>query len=604
MKKQAWIAVTIIGIIGSVASILGYLYTGTTPNQSTSGKNSPVISAKGSVTVNIEDYSEGVTNLVDSPFRIAYYRMRGIAPDLLIRGLLSHDWEKILGGQQEIVNNTILKSASIVLQMFEDSPFGDIIYSEDDYPVPNSERLDLRTYSRRISKPNMMIDPPQRINDKWKTYLGGRGLYRIAMPDINALRTVLDTDRWPSDYHLFHQINTNNTSVPVIWRSLTSDDLTSYELNIRHYYKAAFKTISDVNLKYYIETDTKVLRGLRYISREGLPEGFMIVVGSPATHGGWELYLQLRDIELEVAVIENVSKHPITIGQLQVKEVLSNSLRSYERGNIMLDEGKHRKLDIYPARVLLTNEKIVIPTRIHFKYPDRMYGFDDSELSSPRYAQTSSNSGRVEIKHPYNSSEHLFYKKVGVMKQNIPPRIVRRFDYGPAWKLESIEINSKTYPIRAQQFSNFNLFLSNEKGSCPFIYTQDRDGGPWLSEGHMILGATSEDEPLFEKKELSNFSGKIQVRENEDEVSFIKDIFIEIVDGTGNVKRIFPERRSSNSKGYDVVTKGSPQVYIFNDAIAGKNETTLLCIKGFYKPFSNIGVLRDTLINGSVRDYN
>lgn len=51
-------------------------------------------------------------------FRVTYYRMAGVAPSFLIKGLLAPEWEQALGGPQTIIKNVVLLEAKSFLERF------------------------------------------------------------------------------------------------------------------------------------------------------------------------------------------------------------------------------------------------------------------------------------------------------------------------------------------------------------------------------------------------------------------------------------------------------------------------------------------------------
>src|SRR4051794_34276033 len=100
--------------------------------QQTTGDCSPAV-AQVSGSVNITCNSANTTT--HGPiFSVTYYRVQRSGVDFLLDGLLSPEWEKLLGGQQAIVKNAILHTAHSFLESYGTSPAGTALYAA----IPNN----------------------------------------------------------------------------------------------------------------------------------------------------------------------------------------------------------------------------------------------------------------------------------------------------------------------------------------------------------------------------------------------------------------------------------------------------------------------------------
>jgi hypothetical protein len=113
---------------------------------------------------------------------------------------------------------------------------------------------------------------------------------------------------------------------------------------------------------------------------------------------------------------------------------------------------------------------------------------------------------------------------------------------------------------------------------------------PWISQGHVLFGATSPSKIRSEIKELSQFFGEVEVRENEDEIAFIKDIYVEYHDIHGSTRRVYPDRRFFQNNRFDIVSRGNPVVYNFDGIGHQPGARAFLYIEGYYMPFSHTTV--------------
>ena len=66
-------------------------------------------------------------------------------------------------------------------------------------------------------------------------------------------------------------------------------------------------------------------------------------------------------LSLNVAIVENISKEPISTGRLFIKENNSGGLRTREQDRASLNSGPFQKLDLHSSGLLKPGEKVVIP---------------------------------------------------------------------------------------------------------------------------------------------------------------------------------------------------------------------------------------------------
>lgn len=546
-------------------------YKETNSSSSTYGANSPVISnVKGGVNI-IYGADE------KQKIRVTYYRLKGSAADFLVKGLLSPEWEKILGGQQEIMNNKVLRKVKEVLNMFSMEPIGDWMGTGD-----RKLKNDLHGYAEKINYKGNVFDDKTGL---WNSYLGGIGSFSVEFPDKEGMNTVINTDNWPSDYQLFYSCWENKfgergESYPVVWKYLTKKDIDSYNSNIQKYFKY-IESSSNTSIGGHSMTrgdyNNMIIKPIKKLTNKKFPKDFLIVYGNEAIHGGWEWIFTLRGIELEIAVIENISNNAISIANITYSELVDDQLVAYDAVSRLIDDEQLKSTVISNTNMLSQKEKIIVPLRISF-----VNNFNRLNCKQP-----SLNEGKVFLMNGVeadNKTPKKIYKKREAMSENVYPEITERYNYGTSWKLHSLDIDGKSAEIRQATFNQFSLYFGNEKGSCPFVYTKEDGTGLWRSQGHMLLGATSKELMRDDVEILSEFSGILKIQENEDEISFIEDIYIEEVDK--NKKKIihYPE---NSSRSFEVV-RGKPKILKFGMGTPEPQSVFHLHMKGYYLPFSRI----------------
>lgn len=558
----------------------GNLYLEET-DYTTHGDNSPIIS-------NIE----GGVNIIygeknNKKIRITYYRLKGVSADFLVKGMLSPEWEKILGGQQDIINNKVLKNARKILSMFSMAPYGHKMYVHSNRGRRIDLTNDIHAYAKNLKyNENVFFDE----TGKWDFYLQGREDYFVEYPDKEGMKVILDTERWPKDYHLFYSCYINNFGEqenvrPIIWKYLTRRDLENYYKNIEEYVDYIYDNYNVTSVRSgslkaereYIRYNSSLIKPLKNLTRNSFPEDFIVVYGFEGPHGGWELVFNPREIEVEIAVVENIYNRAIGIKNLRYSELNEYRLLPHDMVSKKLQHEKEKLTPISVTGILAAGEKIVIPLRLSF-----VNSFDLPKCQRPPNRDESI--FLMNGVESDNSTPMKIYKRREAMSDNTYPSITKRYNYGPSWMLLALEVDSAPSKIRKANFNQFTLHLSNEKGSCPFIYSKDIITGLWRSQGHMLLGATSVEAMRKDKIRLENFTGLLKISENEDEIAFIKEIYVEEVNKAS--KSITHHHPADIASPIEVI-RGKPKIlhFITNPS---SNSEFYLNMKGYYIPFSHI----------------
>ncbi|MGI0016240.1 MAG: hypothetical protein ACREBU_22700, partial [Nitrososphaera sp.] len=296
------------------------------------------------------------------PFRVIYYRMSGVAPNFLINGLLAPEWEKALGGPQNIVPNAVFAEAKSFLDRFSEDFLGGAFYG--DYPpLGRGPRWYINDYARQLTG-EPVYDSGRLTSDRWKAYLAAQAYSYLFIPDIEAAQEVLGSLKWPSGFEIYYpeygkyHIEKNAYPTPTVWRYLRRSDLTDYYKNIRRYRTLVKQRVSDLAIRQvlhsglpdYIRNEghlrdrsNRIVESLLHLTRRSLPEGFMIVEGNPAMHGGWSFESQVRNFELEVAVFESISNEPIELGDFEYLELIADDLRYTEETDSALATASRRR---------------------------------------------------------------------------------------------------------------------------------------------------------------------------------------------------------------------------------------------------------------------
>lgn len=520
--------------------------------------------------------------------RVNYVRLRGSMAEMMINGLLDESLDRTLGGPHDIVQNEVLESAQQVFAHFSRPLNHDLIsYTRDGRAV---EPIDLREYVQRVSD-----RPPPRGGDfyrylasnrEWTTYLGG-STDSFFVPDVEAIDTFLNTEEYPSGYRvlqstIWDESTSRERSIPTLWRFMTQEDLRTYEQAMARYHQRFTNRTAGDAQNYMVS-------GLRWLASEELPDEFILVTGAPAMHGGWETRAVMPDLEVEVAVLENVGEMPMAISALQLRR-FAGGLRRQSVTDDALTAAESAERPLIASNTLAPGERIIVPTRVTFITEERSH--------QPQNASYEPIHGRPDLvqvpittrwEEGGNVLVVLPKARERAFENAVPPPGGMRFDYGSSWSLESVLVNGERTLIRRADWQNASLYFGSERGSCPYIFSRNGERAPWINEGHMLIGATREDLSRTESLRLSQFDGTVQIRELEDETAFLHSIRVAVREASGELRYLTP----SDVDQFPIVVGPNQSVTVrFEGYVPGEHSAPELELSGYYLPYAMLNTER------------
>ena len=612
-------------ILGLFVSLL--VFPAQAQTITTAGACSPVIQdVVGNVTVTC--YGKEESNR--PKFRVTYYRLGGIGQSFLLNGKLSPEWEKHLAGQQAIVNNAVLRESRVFLDRFGQEIGGTQLYGSVAF-LEEHFSLDFADYAKSIDPATEVMNTdggPLPVLEKeagWRTYNDDL----IFIPDLEAADVLFNSAQWPRSYNLLWgdwngpiewRSGESRISPPTLWRYLTKADLDDFEDRYRDYLGRAVGVSSSgdgektlrkrmkaagfadlganfFDSEYHNNSMFRVVESIRYLTRNGVPEKFMLVEGTKGAHYGWSFTAKPRDPQLLIAILENVSDRAIDVGTFRYRKAEAMTLRLHEESNELLEQAPVSERRLYPPGVLRPGEKLVIPVRIELTQFDTDDGYYDYVSENRRiYEQGEAlRRGIVKLGDQQVAVVHdldwLFLKTAKDFPQGTPPEVIQRYEYGPAWRMDSVEIDGRFYDFRRHDPNNFILFAGGGVGSCPYLYSYQQETGLWLEEGHFLFGATASDLRREDEKELQWFDGRLEIRETEHEVTFLDSFALKLRDADGE-ETIYPATSPASLSADD----GDELVLAYGDRVEVKfdlpedvwrDKTVSIVATGFYMPFSS-----------------
>ncbi|MFZ0063677.1 MAG: hypothetical protein WAL47_16715, partial [Pyrinomonadaceae bacterium] len=286
----------------------------------------------------------------------------------------------------------------------------------------------------------------------------------------------------------------------------------------------------------------------QYVTRTSLPADFCLVTlgfGSCAESGSVDLVPRM--LKLRVAVLENTSLEPIRIGQFLAHEFKDETLRPREGEEGVLKALQAEQQSLFPLETLGPHEGVVIPLDMPMAYPD------NDETSAP-----SSNTlngirrklaANAVITIPAGESSEGFDLDSGriLALLNKPPQSQMRekeYVFGPSMSIESVIVDGVSYPFR--QFDVSKLMISSsgaQIGSCPFVYTYSARG-TWENEGHILYGRNGLLKESTDEKQLKRFDGRVIIKEEDPEESFIDFVYIKAKLVDGSERLLYPDNQA------------------------------------------------------------
>ena len=195
---------------------------------------------------------------------------------------------------------------------------------------------------------------------------GKRAMWYITFPDrenLTSLQFPLPADveyyqansDWPHGYSFFYkggeycEGDTSPILCTLIWRPAQPEELANYEANRAAYNEAlglddytpeqAAQDVADgesadlsgetEDTDIWANAPKRYFSLVNYLTREGFPGDFMFITGEASECGGGvDFAIHIRQMVLDVAFIQNISKQPVSIEALLGSEMQATNLRA------------------------------------------------------------------------------------------------------------------------------------------------------------------------------------------------------------------------------------------------------------------------------------
>lgn len=439
------------------------------------------------------------------------------------------------------------------------------------------------------------------------TYPDTEGLtgQNMSLPDED--KAVRSTQRWPDGMRLYYKggddCKPGNYSCIMLWRYLVSDDVQRFEERwqaqqaIMRVENPDFAASMDSNEEPIPTPGSRPLKLLSYLTKDTWPEDFVVVVGAyNGCGGGYDFSYYPRQMVLDVAVVQNVSNKAVSVGELLGTQVEDTGLRppappmrGVVAAGVVPIEGKIGKL--------APGERALVPLKMTFVAPKGLAAQFSGKLSDARkiYAQYEKlPAGTIVKEEPPGEQNTLQKAKESFRAPELPK--VTPYIWGPEQALKGLNVDGKRIILDEQSANFLELTAGEGYGSCPFLYSYDEMARTWVSHGKVIDNADDASKEMTQDVEISAFSTRFRLAEEELEMSEINRVVLNVTRKDGSQAVLPPDdvRLHEKDDRYVRILAGRAINISFSlpagmrpDDIASSK----LSITGYYRRYSSMNTV-------------
>jgi hypothetical protein len=423
----------------------------------------------------------------------------------------------------------------------------------------------------------------------------------LVLPDDQ--RQVRTSTNWPAGWNFFYYDCPAKSMIEctILWRSARASDVADYEDRVRQYESRlglpADGTTADTSVHDRHPVSRRLVSLIRHLTADGWPDNFMIVTGTvPSCGNGMEFSLKVRQFILEVAFVKNVSSDTIPIDGLLGSMDTTHTLRLNPKP--AGDTGSTiplQRTDLAPGETLLIPTKILfVPaggTDAIFQQGSAPVKIDKAFADQQFNAIMATPAGTV-----FNESQTDSTPPVSKIRESFGPPAVPDapwFLYGPSIDLAGVTLAGQHLVFDGSTRNFFNIVAGEGYGSCPFLYSFDANDSLWVWHGKIIHAANAPEREMTQRIPISGWRSLFSIREQELEVSYIRQASLEVLLADGRTLTLEPKADGANLvvDGTIVIKAGHQAEFSFGlpDGVTadGVKRSTLV-VRGYYRPYSSM----------------
>jgi hypothetical protein len=312
-------------------------------------------------------------------------------------------------------------------------------------------------------------------------------------------------------------------------------------------------------------------------------------------------------LEIRVVVLENISDRAIELGQFHFRLLDPGrgilTLRTQAENEALLASVNAVSEVWYKPRMLKPGEKVIVPLELLFKSGRSMYSQSEAEaattrarrracaskLLGDRELQTVALTYEGKDRKPENPIPLVVMSKQkfvdGLLREPIRSTEKEEFVYGPSIVLDAVDVNRSRYPIEPRDPINIAYFSGSDIGSCPFVYCRRSIDSNWLKQGTILTGRSSKTREGTGVLEIHAFDGTLRIAEEEEEISYIDELFVRGTLSNGETVTLRPtdDRIAHKDSRYLILKKGDSVDIKFSVPNGMRGDPVEVVASGFFE---------------------
>jgi hypothetical protein len=329
-----------------------------------------------------------------------------------------------------------------------------------------------------------------------------------------------------------------------------------------------------------------LLRFFDHICRNGTPTNFLTLsVTGIGCAIGPILTVESPVLLVRVVALENTTDRTVEVGNFHFRMVDPGGgkplVRTRKENNALLGAVQAESQPWYKPRMLKPGETLVVPLELIFRpKPSEFSDFSEEGASSETAPASKKQSAAKKLTADRQlQTIALVYSKDAeggtgaratlasmnkqkfvdaLLREPVRPAKTDEFVYGPSITLDAIEVDGFRYEIEPFDPVYIAYFSEHaEGGSCPFVYSRAQ-GGDWVKRGTILTGLSSRKREGTRTLNIAKFDGTLRIAEEEDETSYIDELFVRGTLANGERVTVHSDNDSITRKDhrYLVLKKG------------------------------------------------
>jgi hypothetical protein len=549
-----------------------------------------------------------------SPIKRVFFVLKGHAADILVRDKkLPGELETKLGGSITLVNTPVLEELNSLLRKFS---------SRIREPAELwSDKIILGTDDRESERREAAL---KKIEDVQLKRLGKSNVLGAFGGNSVPINMAIDAMSLPPAFFSgapwFVGAREIGDSVQEAESTRISGNRLDVPLQSMSLLK--FATKADLalwpsrhtnNEKIDLASSNQTLRFYDFVSRNGMPANFILL------HAYFDecaesaiVSVVLPPLQLRVVVLENVTDKAVELGDFHFRQFTPAAeerlIRTQKENSSAIAGATPASAPWYLPRMLSPGEKIVVPLELVFNLADSRLMEDitgPEEFEKPgssaarHYVQMLDAHKNVEtVAIVYERRSDDGSKKTRETLFTLPrqkfvealsgerPQVIRTdsFVYGSSIALEGIDVDGFRHPIEPSNPAYVSYFSGYEEGSCPYVYCQRSTDHKWVKQGAILRGLRSKDREGTRELELYDFDGTLKISEEEEEVSYIDQLFVRGDSPAGQITLKPNEKWGARKVGHYLVLRKGDFLDITFPVSRSKLDHVRLVASGFFIP--------------------